>query len=433
MGLGKHTAKYWESRLVTRPGVTSLYCRLTHQGAEHWFNLHVTDRKSGGEKARDIWLCIQTDGITAALEKYKPKAPPIEERINLTLGEYIKEARGVMIGARVTPWVFERYCKVARRIVGDLAGLGTDQTRYGCKNQVWVAKVETFPLADFTPEKFNEWCRKEIQKVVNNPKQLASTRRTLNSYISQLRGLFHPEVIKDLPFQVPHPLCWEGVKRYERGSVRYFSKVDGRILLAGLKNSLKSENPEAYKCGLLALCAGLRRREIDLLEWRMIHAGRNCIQLEETEFLRLKSPTSRAEIEIDPETTTELLSFKPASKSKYVISGNEYPAHRKDSKPIYRCDEVFEALIKWLRSHGITERKPIHTLRKELGAMVSTQDGIYAASRILRHATLNTTVDHYVDHTKRISVGLGSVLGGSPTGQQEEESRKSGEPNAQRG
>ena len=60
----------------------------------------------------------------------------------------------------------------------------------------------------------------------------------------------------------------------------------------------------------------------------------------------------------------------------------------------------------WLRSKGITANKPLHELRKELGALIATEQGIYAASRFLRHSDISTTARHYADHKARISVGL---------------------------
>ena len=51
---------------------------------------------------------------------------------------------------------------------------------------------------------------------------------------------------------------------------------------------------------------------------------------------------------------------------------------------------------------------------KELGALVTTQHGIYAASRVLGHSDIRTTARHYADHTERISVGLGKLLNPAP-------------------
>jgi len=84
---------------------------------------------------------------------------------------------------------------------------------------------------------------------------------------------------------------------------------------------------------------------------------------------------------------------------------------RNDSPRIfYRCEPILDRLNEWLRSKGVTASKPLHELRKEIGALVATQHGIYAASRFLRHSDITTTARHYADHKARISVGLGKLL-----------------------
>jgi hypothetical protein len=52
----------------------------------------------------------------------------------------------------------------------------------------------------------------------------------------------------------------------------------------------------------------------------------------------------------------------------------------------------------------------LHELRKEVGAIVATTHGIYAASRYLRHSDITTTARHYADQKERINVGLGKLL-----------------------
>jgi len=75
-----------------------------------------------------------------------------------------------------------------------------------------------------------------------------------------------------------------------------------------------------------------------------------------------------------------------------------------------RCAPIFDRLNEWLRAKGVTANKPLYELRKEIGALIATEHGIYAASRFLRHSDITTTARHYADHKARISVGLGKLL-----------------------
>ena len=79
----------------------------------------------------------------------------------------------------------------------------------------------------------------------------------------------------------------------------------------------------------------------------------------------------------------------------------------------YRAGATFDRLTAWLRKHGVTARKPLHELRKELGALVTAEHGIYAASRVLRHSNVATTAAHYTDLKIRPVIDVGGWLTGA--------------------
>jgi integrase len=133
---------------------------------------------------------------------------------------------------------------------------------------------------------------------------------------------------------------------------------------------------------------------------------------EPTEKAGLKTADSRAEISID-ENVTALLRGQFASVRKasaFVIEGEGKRGGQKKWGQHYRADDVFSRVIKWLRAHGVTARKPLHELRKELGALVTAEHGIYAASRVMRHSTVATTAAHYTDLKTRPVVNVGAWL-----------------------
>jgi len=49
-------------------------------------------------------------------------------------------------------------------------------------------------------------------------------------------------------------------------------------------------------------------------------------------------------------------------------------------------------------------------LRKEFGSQLCAKYGIYAASRMLRHADIRVTAEHYLDTKERTPIGLGNLL-----------------------
>src|SRR5208282_2824833 len=102
-----------------------------------------------------------------------------------------------------------------------------------------------------------------------------------------------------------------------------------------------------------------------------------------------------------------------SGQSPFVIASDR-PPRTNSERPYYRCDPVLDRLNVWLRSKGIAANKPLHELRREIGALIATEHGIYAASRFLRHSDITTTARHYADRKARISVGLGKYLNPAP-------------------
>jgi hypothetical protein len=104
-----------------------------------------------------------------------------------------------------------------------------------------------------------------------------------------------------------------------------------------------------------------------------------------------------------------LRAWKANASGPFVIESARVPRHCA-SRTNYRCTKHFDALYQWLREHGVTARKPLHELRKELGALLATEHGIFAAQSVLRHAQISTTAAFYADKKRRITAGLGSYL-----------------------
>jgi integrase len=155
--------------------------------------------------------------------------------------------------------------------------------------------------------------------------------------------------------------------------------------------------------------AGLRRNEIDKLEWSAFRWEKGLIRIEATRWFHPKSEDSIGDVEIDPELAELFRGYRAKAKGNFVIESSN------DARPDatydhYRCQLNFGKLFEWLRENGVKSRTPLHTLRKEFGSQICDREGIYAASRALRHADITITSQHYVDKKKRVVSGLGHLL-----------------------
>jgi integrase len=421
--------KRWEKRLyVPTSGHDGdvvegrrLAVRIQHLGRREEFRFDTTNRQAAAIQALDVFRFLKANGWPATLAKYKPEVQTV--KLNATIGDYLAAVRDTN---RLRSRTFLNYQNALRTIAAEAFTVKLDKGaskfdyRSGNREQsgraTWIGKIDAHKLGELTLEKVTDWKRKRVAQAGHSPAAIASAKRTVNSYIRCARSLFAPGVIREVKgLTLPDKLPFAGVELEETGSTKYVSKINAQILIAAAKRDLKTNDPEAYKAFLLGLFAGLRKAEIDSLEWRMIDFSANLIRLEQTEWLHLKTDDSAAEITADPEVLVELRAMipkptdKPAQWKQFVLVGHR-PPRPESPRPYYRCEETFERLNAWLRSKGITANKPLHELRKELGALIATEQGIYAASRFLRHSDISTTARHYADHKARICVGLGKYL-----------------------
>jgi len=422
---------YWKDRLEHRSyeykgklfEMTEYCVRLQHLGKRSYFGLDTSDKEVASAKARDIYVFLTANGWDATSEKFKPKTA---SQNKLTIGDYLAAVQGT---AKLRDRTFLNYTNCFRSILAGVFGIKDSPTKFDYRtggNQKWRARIDSIRLEKLTPPLVEKWMKRFVTNAGGaSPAAIASAKRTANSYVRCARSLFSTALLKEASIKclaLPSPLPFAGVDLFEAGSSKYISKINVKTLVGAARRELKPKEPNVYKVFLLGLFAGMRKAEIDLCEWQMLDWANCIIRLEETEYLRLKTADSAGEITVDKEVLAELRTFKPASKSDFIVdsvvewgAGFKKRTHVRQPRPdsarqYYRCEPAFDRLNEWLRGKGITANKPLHELRKEIGALIATEHGIFAAQTFLRHSDITTTARHYADHKARISVGLGKYL-----------------------
>jgi integrase len=209
-----------------------------------------------------------------------------------------------------------------------------------------------------------------------------------------------------LSVTLPSPLPFDGIAFEPRQSGRYRSSIDPAKLTKAAQEELSSDDPPVFLVFLLALGAGLRRIEIDRLQWAAFRWHDNVIRIEPTRYFEPKTEHSIGDVQIDPELMRVFHGYAALAGSNFVIEGPEADGYWDQ----YRAKEVFERLSTWLRTHGVTARKPIHELRKEFGSMVNRRHGLSAARDQLRHGDIAITAAYYIDSPRKATSGLGALL-----------------------
>jgi integrase len=420
----KNDVRYWYDRVRKQRSVRAdrifenpfYSVQLQHAGRRMELSLSTANHAEAAATAKRFYFYLVTNGWDAFLAKYRPDKPPGEKskpRSNLTVGDYLAV---VSEQSELSARTIESYAKGFRRIVSEVMKIKGTTKRFDYRNGriAWLNKIHAVPLADITPEKIRAWKKAFIDRAGKNELLRRRYAISANSFCKQARALFGQRTVlaKLSGVELPAVLPFTGVT-VERTTAKFHGcGVEPRALLRdALKELAGPERQEQLKAFLLALVLGLRRKEVDLLEWQSFDFSAGTLQLEPTKWLRLKTQESSALLPIEPEFLPLFRAWRAKAYTEFVIESETPP--RSASYQWYRCREVFNSLLIWLRAKGVEGEKPFHNLRKLYGSEMASLHGIHAASGALRHTDIRTTDEHYVDNRVTRTAGFGSVLSGA--------------------
>jgi integrase len=406
---GKGDIRYWRKR-VRKTGSNAFYSvPLQHAGRRMELSLGTPNQIEAAARAKERYLFLIGNGWDAFLAKYRAKETGPAAG-TLTVGKYLEAVR---VSAELEPGTIEGYAKRFRKIVADIANINGTKARHDYRKggfHEWLEAVHAVRLATITPDKIREWKKRFIDSAGKNELKRRSRTVSCNSMLRQARSLFsRRNVLDKLQIQLPAPLPFDGVSVEKRTDTKFYGcGVDPRELLRDAVVELGTDRPELYKAFLLALAIGLRRREADLLEWNSFDFAAGTIRIQPTKWYQLKTNESAAVLPLEPEIALVFRGWRARATSEFVLESPRLP--KSVSYQWYRCQEIFDDLLAWLRSKGVQGQKPFHNLRKLFGSAVAELHGIHVASASLRHADISTTTQFYSDRTVKLTAGFGSVL-----------------------
>ena len=453
-GRGKTDARYWDDRVFkptyTEKGVkkeTRHYsARIGFLGKRHTFPLGTGNKEAAKKEAARIYSFLLANDWEETLEKFAPTH--VQKAVKpVTVGDYIAEAESA---ADVSASTLKGYVRAFRRIVSDIAGIdptitvirkrrlkdktgkmrlvdveekkdvrydySADWRENGGERDKWLAKVDGVKLDSITPAKIQKWKQSFVkERGQGSPLKEKTARGTANSILRKAKSLFSKTVLNVTKetLLLLETLPFEGVTLFPKKQLkkmRYESKVDAKQLVSAAVSELPEIDHEAFKIFLLAIMAGLRKGEIDSLLWEHVDFVKQTISVEVTDFGGTKSEESQDWVHADPELIEILRGYRAKATGVFVIESERDPHPEREY--YYRAEKSFSRLYEWLKSQGISDLKPLHTLRKEAGTLIYERFGIYAAQRALRHSDIRITSQIYTDQKERVSTGLGGVLSG---------------------
>ena len=418
--LTKHSKAYWLAKVYrpkVRGGEVDNYAvRLHHGGIQRNFSLATPNRDLAAAHARDWFVYLSANGWMAFLAKYREPVKPGSDssnsalRTHLTIGEYLTAVRTESDLAHKT---LADYEGCLRFIVAGIMEMGKSCRQYDHYrggHKAWLAAVDAVPLESITPDKVRVWKKEYVNRAGRD--ELARRRRivNVNSYLRRARALFAKKVrLKSVALAVSP---FDGVALERRTDTKFYGAgVDPFALLQAAVNELAEDRIEELKAFLLGLTLGLRRREIDLLEWQSFDFVAGTLRIMPTKWYQLKTNESAGELPVEPEILELFRGWRARATSEFVLESDRPP--RALDYEYYRCEPTFKALVEWLRSKGVQGNKPLHALRKLYGSALADLHGLHAASSGLRHADIRTTSAFYADRRVKVTPGFGSAISGA--------------------
>ncbi|MBJ7328027.1 MAG: tyrosine-type recombinase/integrase [Chthoniobacterales bacterium] len=451
----------------------SWYVRIQCRGRRETLNLNQTDRTLAARTARDIYKKVAGAGWQSAFEDPTLRLSDPSERIikSATVGNYIAAAadfaestqthsynarslrlivseqlnirfdadedRIAHIAAKLAlaelrrrqaagdkkapPHGGKRHSKREKAWIAAQAQTAAAireeavrRLRYDYKGNgrgSWIAAVDAVPLAKLTPAAVREWRSRRLREA---EKDGAGARQradiTSASVMRQAASLFSPKVVKDVRTKVDLPavLPFDDVEIPRPENPRFEVQVPWEDILeaAGQLNDV-----ELKKAFYLAVTCGLRRREMDTLLWDSFDFRDQRLTVKPTKDYALKTAGSYSAIPLPLAVSAffeQCHRREQAKRGDGVLAGNRKTNLTSRS---YRCEVTWQKLLAWVRAQGITDRKPIHHLRKLCGEALNRQAGIHAASRFLRHTSVRVTEASYIDSRARIAPDVSAVMG----------------------
>jgi hypothetical protein len=437
----KHSKAYWLPR-VFRPvirgkEVDNYAVRMSYGNVQRSLSTGTPNRDEAAQIARDWFIYLSANGWVAFDAKYRgqdPRTPrgPTQSPIKTTgasIGDFLAAARNESDLAHKT---FDDYARCLRFIISEIRAMTKTRTRHDYRNggrKAWVAAIDAMPLEELTADKIRAWKRAYVARAGHD--EIARRRYTVscNSYLRRARALFSRRKVVDKlrSIQLPAVLPFDGVELEPRVDQKFYGcGRDALELMRDAIDELASDRIEELKAFLLGLTVGLRRREADLLEWQSFDFVAGTLLIMPTKWYQLKTNESASELPVEPEILELFRGWRARATSEFVIESVGAP--KSVSYQHYRCQEVFDSLLRWLRSKGVQGNKPLHALRKLYGSALADLHGLHAASSGLRHADIRTTSQFYADRRVKVTPGFGNVICGASVTEFPQQPEDSTEP-----
>jgi len=216
----------------------------------------------------------------------------------------------------------------------------------------------------------------------------------VNRELAILKGIFTKAI--DWGFAIKNPV--KGIKlAREKARVRFLTAEEISKLVEACGKERKA--PYLRSVVILALFTGLRKMELLSLKREHVHLERDILEVDEGKG------GYRRFVPLHPTAKIEIAKLMLQGKSEYVI-------HDKNGEPFKDVKKSFNSAVRRAGLHDVH----FHDLRRTFGTLgaIAAHIDEKAMQKLLGHASIQTTMKHYVmsteEHEKEAIERLGELL-----------------------
>jgi len=412
--ISKDSLAYWLARVERRKYKykgklrerSEYSVRIALHGKRRLIPLRTSNKSKAAEMAKKTYEKVRANGWRGVDEALPSPLPRLGNRDEITCGEYIERVRQISLVSEAT---LTQYLASLRRVVAFSNNIEVTKERHdyvtgGQKR--WNDKVDACPLFSSLSSKNIKLFRDDFLKSAKDDSViLESRRRSFNKVLRNAKGLFSRRIISEIGewdineggIKYPSRIGLLVATHEPEGNKRFKVEKEFSLTMEELYNLAQKElDSEQLVAFILASAVGLRRGEIDRLQWSSINFIEGVLSVETTKSGAPKTVYSESPLRIDSEVIAHLKTYKEKSPSREFVLPRDNEKEVSKSWTSYRANIILLSLIDWLRKVGVKANKPLHALRKLAGSEVAKSKGIFAASSFLRHKSTAVTQQHYV-------------------------------------
>lgn len=377
------------------------YGRRRHRRHSYYFPLG-TDEKEALIQWKQIYMEIQSKQVPfeEILLKYLPGYAGRKESRrpsqhipahDFTIEDYLQFVWAHLSSLDMKPETLKEYEVSLLRLIGvglaQQAGRPNPTVRLSDKEK---QRLRRRPLTILNRSLVTHYKTATVEAAEEEGRSTISARRSANSYLKQARSLFSKQIrglAEDSGIKLPNLTSFLEAEGFRKVKVRYILPNDKLIkkTFEHLSDPEKAPPRDIYIAVLLALFGGLRKKEVPLV-------GPDS----------LTKSNDKPGINIPDKTKNKLPRFNALQARVFEFLKSAFPEGSEffiQGTMTYRTDDLFDEASAWLRNLGWKVNKPFHELRKLVGSMIATTQGMQAAQKFLDHESIRTTEEYYADIT----------------------------------